>query len=45
MFQDPVRSTPLVGDISDVNLRLRITRADAALFRSGDMRLPHLRVW
>ncbi|HTU83162.1 MAG TPA: hypothetical protein VMF61_13590 [Candidatus Acidoferrales bacterium] len=45
MFRDPVRSTPMVGDISDVNLRLKITRADSALFRSGDLRFPSLRVW
>lgn len=45
MFRDPIRSTPLVGDISDVNLRLKITRADSALFGDGNIRLPHLRVW
>ncbi|HEY1655151.1 MAG TPA: hypothetical protein VGF86_08575 [Candidatus Tumulicola sp.] len=44
MFADPIRSRPLVSDISDVTLRLRIRRADAALFAASDMRLPHLRV-
>jgi len=45
MFQDPIRSTPLVADITDVTLRLRVQRADSALFAASDMRLPHLRVW
>jgi hypothetical protein len=27
MFRDPVRSAPLVSDISDIGLRLKITRA------------------
>lgn len=44
MFQDPIRSTPLVADITDVTLRLKVQRADAALFAASDMRLPHLRV-
>lgn len=44
MFQDPIRTTPLVQDISDVTLRLRVQRADSALFAASDMRLPHLRV-
>lgn len=41
MFRDPFRTTPLVADISDVNLRLRVQRADAALFNS-EFRLPNL---
>ena len=45
MFRDPIRSTPIVGDISDVNLRLKVQRADSALFRDGDIRFPNLRVW
>ena len=45
MFRDPVRSTPLVQDISDVNLRLKITRADSALFKTADIRLPSLNIW
>lgn len=44
MFRDPVRSAPLVSDISDIGLRLKIQRADSALFRDSDLRLPHLRV-
>jgi hypothetical protein len=44
MFKDPIRSTPLVSDISDVTLRLKVQRADSALFAASDMRLPHLRV-
>jgi len=44
MFQDRIRSTPLVQDITDVSLRLKVQRADAALFAASDMRLPHLRV-
>ena len=44
MFRDPVRTAPLVSDISDVNLRLKINRADSALFLESNLRLPHLRV-
>lgn len=44
MFRDPVRSTPLVSDISDVSLRLKVQRADSALLRVSEFRLPHLRV-
>lgn len=44
MFRDPVRTAPLVSDISDVDLRLRINRADSALFLESNLRLPHLRV-
>jgi hypothetical protein len=44
MFHDPIRSTPLVQDISDITLRLKVQRADSALFAVSDMRLPHLRV-
>lgn len=44
MFRDPIRTRPLVADISDVDLRLRINRADSALFRESNLRLPHLRV-
>jgi hypothetical protein len=44
MFRDPVRSTPLVSDISDINLRLKVNRADSALFGQSELRLPHLRV-
>jgi hypothetical protein len=44
MFRDPIRTTPLVSDISDVDLRLKIQRADSALFLESSMRLPHLRV-
>ena len=32
MFHDPIRTAPLVQDISDINLRLRVQRADSALF-------------
>lgn len=45
MFRDPIRSTPLVADISDVNLRLRVQRADSALFQSPALRLPNFHVW
>jgi hypothetical protein len=45
MFRDPIRNAPLVGDISDVELRLKINRADSALFLESNLRLPHLRVW
>jgi hypothetical protein len=44
MFRDPIRSAPLVSDISDVALRLKIRRADSALFLESNLRLPHLRV-
>jgi hypothetical protein len=44
MFRDPIRTTPLVSDINDVNLKLRIQRADSALFLESNLRLPHLRV-
>ena len=44
MFRDPVRTAPLVSDISDVDLKLRIQRADSALFMESNLRLPHLRV-
>jgi len=44
MFRDPIRSAPLVADIADVDLRLKIQRADSALFTESSMRLPHLRV-
>lgn len=44
MFHDPIRLTPLIRDISDVSLRLKVNRADSALFAATEMRLPHLRV-
>jgi hypothetical protein len=44
MFRDPIRNAPLVNDISDVDLRLKIRRADSALFLESNFRLPHLRV-
>jgi hypothetical protein len=44
MFRDPIRTAPLVSDVSDVELRLKINRADSALFLQSDLRLPHLRV-
>jgi hypothetical protein len=44
MFTDPIRSTPFVQDISDVTLRLKVRRADSALYLVSDLRLPHLRV-
>jgi hypothetical protein len=44
MFRDPIRSAPLVSDISDVYLRLKVRRADSALFVESNLRLPHLRV-
>ncbi len=44
MFHDPIRSTPLIQDITDVTLRLKVQRADSALFAASEMRLPHLRV-
>jgi hypothetical protein len=44
MFRDPIRTTPLVSDISDVGLRLKVNRADSALFLESNLRLPHLRV-
>jgi len=44
MFRDPIRSSPLVADVSDIGLRTRIQRADTALFRESGLRLPHLRV-
>ena len=44
MFRDPIRTAPFISDISDVDLRLRIRRADSALFVGSDLRLPHLRV-
>jgi len=45
MFRDPIRSTPLVSDINDVNLRLRVGRADNVLFNTPDVRLPNLHIW
>ncbi len=44
MFRDPIRNAPLVADISDVDLKLRIQRADSALFLESSLRLPHLRI-
>jgi hypothetical protein len=44
MFRDPIRNAPLVADISDVDLKLRIQRADSALFLDSYARLPHLRI-
>jgi hypothetical protein len=44
MFRDPIRTAPLVSDIGDVELRLRINRADSVLFLESNLRLPHLRV-
>jgi hypothetical protein len=44
MFRDPIRTAPLVSDISDVDLRLKVRRADSALFLDSSLRLPHLRV-
>jgi hypothetical protein len=44
MFRDPLRTTPLVADITDVNLRLRVQRADSVLFNVSDVRLPNLQV-
>ena len=44
MFRDPIRNAPLVADVSDVDLRLKINRADSALFLESNLRLPHLRV-
>jgi hypothetical protein len=44
MFRDPVRTAPLVSDVSDVDLKLRVNRADSALFLESNLRLPHLRV-
>jgi hypothetical protein len=45
MFRTPVRTAPLVSDINDVELRLKVNRADSALFMESNLRLPHLRVW
>ena len=44
MFRDPVRTAPLISDVTDVELRLRVNRADSALFLESSLRLPHLRV-
>lgn len=44
MFRDPIRTAPLVADVTDVDLKLRINRADSALFLESNLRLPHLRV-
>ena len=44
MFRDPIRTAPLVSDIGDVELRLKINRADSVLFLESNLRLPHLRV-
>lgn len=44
MFRDPVRTSPLVNDISDIDLRMKVKRADSALFLESNLRLPHLRV-
>lgn len=44
MFRDPIRTAPLVSDIGDVDLRLKVNRADSALFLESNLRLPHLRI-
>ena len=44
MFRDPIRTAPLVADIGDIDLRLKINRADSVLFLESNLRLPHLRV-
>jgi hypothetical protein len=44
MFRDPVRTAPLVSDVNDVALRLKVNRADSALFLESNLRLPHLRI-
>ena len=44
MFRNPVRTAPLVNDVSDVDLRLKVQRADSALFLESNLRLPHLRI-
>jgi hypothetical protein len=44
MFRDPVRTRPLVKDINDIDLQLKVNRADNALFLESNLRLPHLRV-
>jgi hypothetical protein len=44
MFRDPVRTAPLVSDLSDIDLRLKVNRADSALFLESNLHLPHLRV-
>ena len=44
MFRDPVRTRPIVKDVSDVELRLKVNRADSMLFLESNLRLPHLRV-
>jgi hypothetical protein len=44
MFRDPVRTAPLVSDVTDIGLRLKVNRADTALFLESNLRLPHLRV-
>jgi hypothetical protein len=44
MFRDPFRTTPLVADISDINLKVRVQRADAALYSYTDLRLPNLQI-
>ncbi|HEY2475455.1 MAG TPA: hypothetical protein VGI19_11715 [Candidatus Cybelea sp.] len=44
MFRDPVRNAPLVNDVSDIDLRLKVGRADSMLFLESNLRLPHLRV-
>jgi hypothetical protein len=44
MFRDPIRTAPLVMDIADVELRLKVNRADSALFLESNLRLPHLRI-
>jgi hypothetical protein len=44
MFRDPMRSTPFISDIADVALKLKVQRADSALFAACEFRLPQLRV-
>ncbi len=44
MFRDPVRTAPLVSDMNDIDLKLRVTRADSALFLESNFRLPQLRI-
>jgi hypothetical protein len=45
MLRNPIPITPHVANIADVNLRLRVERADSVLFAGSDLRLPTLRVF
>ncbi len=45
MFRQPFRTAPLVADITDVRTRMRVDRADSAMTRDLDLRLPSFKIY